>query len=46
MWRWRCKKRCTGVGADPALARVVEAWPRLPAAVRRKILELADRAGT
>jgi hypothetical protein len=30
-----------GLPAD--LARVVEAWPRLPAAVRRRIVELAER---
>ena len=32
--------------ADPELARVVEAWPRLPAAVRRAILDLIEGAGS
>lgn len=29
------------VAADPQLAAVVTAWPRLPAAVRGKIVKLA-----
>jgi hypothetical protein len=30
--------------ADPALARVVKAWPRLPAEVRAAVLALVDGA--
>ena len=27
---------------DPALARIVEAWPKLPAAIRKAMLALAE----
>jgi hypothetical protein len=27
---------------DPALARIVDAWPRLPEAIRRAMLALAE----
>jgi len=31
---------------DPDLARVVEAWPRLPAHVRRAVLAMVEKADT
>jgi hypothetical protein len=30
------------IGADPQLAAIVKAWPKLPAAVRAKIAKLAS----
>ena len=33
------------VAADPGLARVVEAWPRLPEAIKVGILALVQAAG-
>ena len=31
---------------DPALARVVDAWPKLPEAIRKAMLVLAQSAST
>jgi hypothetical protein len=41
------KSGAVGVGprCDPELARVVEAWPDLPEAIRRAVLTLVDSAG-
>ena len=31
-----------GADCDPELARIVEAWPGLPAGVRRKVLAIVE----